>query len=131
MIPITDRIAQFLNAIEQYLRLNDAYRAAGIRNAQRREEIKTHRNRAYHHAQTASTDLQTHIAQYTEPDIIHDHARELIRRWDARNTCYQNLIQLTPDDTPREAITRLNKAERQLRAQLDTLKTLLQKIATN
>lgn len=131
MIPITDRIAQFLSAIEKYLQINDAYRAAGIRNPTRREELKKLRAAAYHLAQTANADLHTHLAQYTQPDILHDHARELIRRWDARNTCYNNLRQLTPDDHPTEARNRLNRSERQLRAQLEKLKTLLQKIATN
>lgn len=135
MIPTTDRIRNLITAISDYLKTNDAWRATRHRNPLRRQQLDPIRKANYHTAQTASADLHTHLARFHyhdgPADPIHDAARELIRRWDARNHCYDNLRHLSPDDNPREAIIRLDKAEKHLRNQIEALNQLLKIAATN
>lgn len=131
MIPTTDRLRQFANAIQNYLNINTDYRAVGSRNPMRKQELRNHRNAAFKTAQILNSDLHTHLSKFPEPDYTALQARELIRLWDARNICYENLIHLTSDDNPREAITRLDKAERKLKAELEKVQQLLKTIATN
>lgn len=131
MIPTTDRLRLFADTITTYLHINQQYRATGPRNPLRRQELKKLRNVAFKTAQTHNADLHTHLLQYTEPDYTALQARELIRLWDARNTCYQNLIHLSPDDNPRDAIQRLDNAEKKLRAQLQKVEQTLKTLSTN
>lgn len=132
MIPTNQFIQQFIATIEAYLDINTRYRRTGARNPLLRQELRQTRNQAYHAAQTQNAALHQHLLKLNEPtDPIITHARELIRRWDARNTCYQNLIHLTADDNPREAITRLDKAERHLREQITLLQQTIKIASTN
>lgn len=134
MISTTQLIAQFADLIKTYLHLNDAYRRAGIRNPIRRQEIKTLRNTAYKATQNANATLHTHLSLIAEPDQLMQHARELIRLWDARNTCFEQLtnnINKEWHERPVDVIARLNKAERHLKDQLETVKSILKTQSTN
>ncbi len=131
MIPTTDRLRQFAHAVQNYLNIKGDYRAVGSRNPQRKQELRTIRNAAFKNAQILNADLHTHLSKFPEPDYTALQARELIRLWDARNICYENLIHLSRDDNPGEAIRRLDNAERKLKKQLQTVQELLKTITTN
>lgn len=123
----TDLTQKFADEIRLYLRYNEEYRTC--RNPNRKQLLKTTRNAAYHNVQQANAALHTHLIAFKEPDFLRLHARKLIELWDARNTCYQNLINRSPDDTPAEAITRLNRAEKTLKTHLKIISEILQKIS--
>lgn len=122
-----DLILKFVQAIRQYLVYNTEYRRAQ-KNPERKQALKQARATAYGFAQEANTALHTHLLAFKEPDFIRSQARELISRWDARNTCYENLIHLTADDNPREAIIRLDKAESRLRDHLKAITEIISKL---
>lgn len=125
MISITDAIRNFTAAVQKYLHINDEYRRAGVRNPLRRQELKEVRAAAFHNAETCNAALAQHLANYPEPDPIRTHARELIERWEFRNTQFEALRNRRDDDHPREAINRLNKAEKLLKDQLEIITKIL------
>lgn len=131
MISTAQLIAQFIDLIKTYLHINAAYRKAGVRNPLRRQELRQARNTAYHATQQANTTLHQHLLKFPEPDAIMLQARELIRLWDIRNTCFDNLTNRSPDDPPREAITRLNRAEKNLTDQLQIIENIIKTQSTN
>lgn len=131
MIPTADRLSQFAQAVQNYLNINGQYRAIGQRNPLRKQELRNDRNAAYKTVQILNADLHAHLSKLPEPDYTALQARELIRTWDARNTCYENLIHISPDDNPREAITRLDKAETKLKTQLKKVQETLKALSTN
>lgn len=113
-------------AIATYLRLNDEYRRS--RNPENKQNIKTARNKQYQVAQQQNAILHPHLLAFKEPDFLGTQARKLIELWDARNTCFENLINRSPDDHPRQAIERLDNAEKRLRTHIRTINEIISKI---
>lgn len=112
--------------INTYLRLNEEYRRS--RNQETKQMLKIARNKQYHVAQQQNAMLHTHLLAFKEPDFIMLQARKLIELWDARNICFENLINRSPDDHPRQAIERLDNAEKRLRAHIRTVNEIISKI---
>ena len=122
-----DLIRTFADALRLYMRYNTEYRTC--RNPARKQDLKRTRAAAFHSAQEANQTLHNHLNQFPEPDFIRLQAHKLIQIWDARETCYQNLINRQPDDHPAEAIARLNRAETALKKQLDVITEIITKLA--
>lgn len=136
-------IQTLTDAIAEYLRINTQYRRTHHNNPDRKQQLKQTRANLYRLAQEANQQLHTHLLQYNSPaspavasaeEGIRLHARELIQRWDTRNTAYENLATAqhtgTWHERPADKITRLDKAETRLRDQLRTITAHLLKIAT-
>ena len=118
-------IRTFADAIRLYTRLNKEYRTC--KNPTRKQDLKRTRAAAFHSAQEANQTLHNHLNLFTEPEFTRLQARKLISLWDARETCYQNLINRQPDDHPAEAIARLDRAEKALQKQLTVIAEILTK----
>lgn len=125
-------LSTFTQAIRDYLRYNTEYRAAR-RNPDRKQALRQARATAFRIAQEANSALHTHLIAFKEPDFLRAQARELISRWDARNTCFENLTnaQNTAQwhEPPSEKIARLDKAEQRLRNHLKTITEIISKLA--
>lgn len=121
-----DLLRTFADAIRLYMRLTKEYRTC--KNPTRKQDLKRTRAAAFHSAQEANQTLHNHLNQYPEPEFTRLQARKLIQHWDARETCYQNLIKRDPSDHPAEAIARLDRAEKALKKQLDVISEILTKI---
>lgn len=125
-----DLLSKFIQAIRQYLTYNTEYRRAQ-KNPERKAALKQARATAYRIAQEANAAMHTHLLAFKEPDFMRLQARKLIELWDARNTCYENLINRAADDSPNEAIARLDKSESRLRDHLRAVSEIISKLATD
>lgn len=119
-------LSAFSQAIRVYLRYNTEYRQA--KNPERKAVLKTTRATAYRIAQEANAALHTHLVAFKEPDFLRLQARELIARWDARDTAFENLCKSQQTghwhESPAEKINRLDKAESRLRDHLKAVSKL-------
>ena len=124
-------LTTFADAVRNYLRYNTEYRQA--RNPERKAALKYARATAYRIAQESNAALHTHLLAFTEPDFIRLQARELIARWDARNTAFENLSnsQNTGQwhEHPNEKIRRLDHTENRLRDQLRAVTEIISKLS--
>lgn len=128
------RLRAFADTVQTYLRTNSEYRQASHRNPDRKNILRQVRNQAYKTAQEHNAALHSHLVSIAEPGFVERHARELIARWDARNHCYEQLLNTTTTgwhERPVDAIQRLDKAERRLKDQLTAVREIIQKIQTD
>lgn len=126
----TDHAITFAQHVATYLRINHEYRKSG---RETRAHLAIARTAAFKTAEEASLQLLNAINQQAEPDFISRQARELISLWDRRNHVFQQLATAHRtnhwDEPASETISRLDKAEKKLKKQLDALNTILQKMA--
>lgn len=127
-----DYLQRFADAIRVYLRYNTEYRQT--RNPQRKTILRDTRANAYRQAQEANNTLHTHLLAYETQSFITLQARELIRRWDARNTAFENLASSQNNgdwhERPADKITRLDRAEKNLRQHLTAITEIISKLTS-
>jgi len=116
-------LTSFLQAIRDYLKINDEWRAAW-RYADRRDRIAEPRRQSFNLAEIRRNQLHQLLIDNTEePTYLDRQARDLIARWDNRNRQFE----IYRAEGHRQNLQHLDSAEKTLKERCSAIIEIVNK----